>query len=38
MIDLSKDSQCVLTLYARPCKIQICLLLPNKECVSKPLI
>lgn len=30
VIGLSKDSQCVLTLYSRPCKAQICLLLPEK--------
>ena len=29
-IGLSKDSQCVLTLYLRPCKVQVCLLLPEK--------
>lgn len=31
VIGLSKDSQCVLTLYLRPCKIQACLLLPEKS-------
>ena len=30
VIGLSKDSQCVLTLYLRPCKVQVCLLLPEK--------
>ena len=30
VIGLSKDSQCVLTLYSRPCKVQACLLLPEK--------
>lgn len=31
VIGLSRDSQCVLTLYARPCKIQVCLLLRAKS-------
>lgn len=30
VIGLSKDSRCVLTLYLRPCKVQICLLLCEK--------
>ena len=30
VIGLSKDSQCILTLYARPCKVQLCLLLAEK--------
>lgn len=30
VVGLSKDSQCVLTLYARPCEVQICPLLPEK--------
>lgn len=30
VIGLSKDSQCVLTLYLRPCKAQVCLLMPTK--------
>lgn len=30
VIGLSKDSQCVLTLYLRPCKVQVCLLLCEK--------
>ena len=30
VIGLSKDSQCILTLYSRPCKVQVCLLLPEK--------
>lgn len=29
VIGLSRYSQCVLTLYLRPCKVQICLLLPD---------
>ncbi len=31
VIGLSRDSQCILTLYARPCKVQICLLLPRRS-------
>ena len=31
VIGLSKDSACVLTLYARPCKVQVCLLLAEKS-------
>lgn len=31
VIGLSKDSQCILTLYSRPCKVQVCLLLPDKS-------
>lgn len=30
VVGLSKDSRCVLTLYLRPCKVQVCLLLPEK--------
>lgn len=30
VIGLARDAQCILTLYLRPCKFQLCLLLPNK--------
>lgn len=31
VIGLSRDSRCVLTLYARPCRVQVCLLMPAKS-------
>lgn len=31
VIGLSSDAQCMLTLYLRPCKMQACLLLPEKS-------
>lgn len=31
VIGKSADSRCILTLYLRPCKVQICLLLPEKS-------
>lgn len=31
VIGKAADSKCILTLYLRPCKLQVCLLLPNKS-------
>ena len=36
VIGLSKNSQCVLTLYLRPCKVQVCLLLARSRRAPLP--